>query len=233
MLKQTQTRESLMTGKIRRSGENLTSAAPSTNEGYFKFNLTLDNGDSPKETVKAEQNEDFTSLARSLQDKFESEKDLISLGGTLSTSTSRDLLSSASPIFGYTTFELVNDNLQSSSPDDQMTIDFRHGITNINYDFDFSDNSNDNSVEEVLQGNLLAKENSSGDPKNDLIDEFDPLSRNSRGDRSKVDKLTIELKDSDELLLSKSLIEDTPSEILLPSPLKPVASSALQGNVDN
>lgn len=126
-------------------------------------------------------------LAKTLQVSLDSERDLIVLGGGggLSASNSQDLLLTASPIFGYK----VEDNLNSlSSPDNEeteygldqsLTEDFRHGITNINYDFDLSDHSAENSV---------------------AAPALCP------------DKL---------LLTSRTLIEDSPNDELLPQPMLP------------
>lgn len=140
--------------------------------------------------------ENLYQLAKTLQVSLENERDLIMLGGGMSASNSQDLLSTASPIFGYSTFEMVDDNLNSiSSPDNEedyegldqsLTEDFRHGITNINYDFDVSDHSAENSVAEGLK-----------QPKRDR------------------EALTLDM-----LTSSKTLIEDSPKEHL-PSPLLP------------
>lgn len=142
--------------------------------------------------------ENLYELAKTLQVSLENERDLILLGGGgggaggLSASNSQDLLSTASPIFGYNTFEMVDDHLNSiSSPDNDeedygldqsLTEDFRHGITNINYDFDVcSDQSAENSVAEGGKGDLLT---------------------------------------------SKMLIEESPKDELLPSPLVPMVTGA-------
>lgn len=145
--------------------------------------------------------ENLYELAKTLQVSLENERDLIMLGGGagagagggLSASNSQDLLSTASPIFGYNTFEMVDDNLNSvSSPDNEeedygldqsLTDDFRHGITNINYDFDFSDQSAENSVAEGGKG------------------------------------------EGADLLTSKMLIEESPKDELLPSPLVPMVTT--------
>lgn len=145
--------------------------------------------------------ENLYELAKTLQVSLENERDLIMLGGGagagagggLSASNSQDLLSTASPIFGYNTFEMVDDNLNSvSSPDNEeedygldqsLTDDFRHGITNINYDFDFSDQSAENSVAEGCKG------------------------------------------EGADLLTSKMLIEESPKDELLPSPLVPMVTT--------
>lgn len=146
--------------------------------------------DAPESTVY--------DLAKTLQVSLESERDLIVLagasGGGLSASNSQDLLSTAaaSPIFSY----LADDQITAlSSPDNEdddygldqsLTEDFRHGITNINYDFDLSDHSAENSV--------------------------------AASESCKV---------ADELLLTsnRTLIEDSPKDGLLPTPLLPTVQS--------
>lgn len=137
-------------------------------------------------------------LAKTLQVSLDSERDLIVLagasGGGLSASNSQDLLSTAavSPIFSYLAEDQIN---ALSSPDNEdddygldqsLTEDFRHGITNINYDFDLSDHSAENSV--------AASES---------------------------------CKAADELLLTsnRTLIEDSPKDGLLPTPLLPTVPS--------
>lgn len=148
-------------------------------------------------TVTAPPKEDLYALAKTLQESLESDRDLILLGASapgLSASNSQDLLSTASPIFGYNAFEMGDDQLNSiSSPeeddyglDHSLTDDFRNGISNINYDFDVSDHSAEDSV--VPQA---------GRPQ--LID------------------LT-----GGDLVTNKTLIEDSPMEDTLPSPLLPI-----------
>lgn len=138
-----------------------------------------------------EDKENLYELAKTLQISLESEQDLILLGGGgtmdgLTASNSQDILSSTSPIFGYHSCDVSGD-LALSSPDnkeepddnygfDQSLVeDFRHGITNINYDFDVSDHSADHST----------------------------------------------AAESEELLSKRLLIEESPKDILLPSPLIP------------
>lgn len=144
-------------------------------------------------TVTEEPKEDLYVLAKTLQESLESDRDLILLGGagtsSMSASNSLDLLSTASPIFGYN----VDDNLNSiSSPDDDeydldtsLTDDFRNGISNINYDFDVSD------------------------PSAVALDDTTNVDRQPK---------TILIGD---LLWNKILIEHSPIEDTLPSPLVP------------
>lgn len=156
----------------------------------------------PLEKGDGETKDNLYELAKTLQVSLESERDLIVLGGAsgnelgMSASNSQDLLSTASPIFGYNTFELNEENVNSiSSPDNDeeeedygldqsLTEDFRHGITNINYDFDVSDQSAENSVAvDQLIGGAAPQDSHSG----------------------------------------RMLIEDSPKDVLLPTPLLPVA----------
>lgn len=159
--------------------------------------------------------------------------------GRISTSNSTDLLS-ASPIFNYSPFDAQSlDEL--TTPDDFAPINFIHGLTNINYDFDISDYSADNSGADDLdnQFNTTAsiqnQSTASGEQftmsKIDL-EEFDPLMSKSSTDSPKM--LDFQLG---ELLQQQpphqqpqqqptSLIDggDSPPDILLPSPLKPTVA---------
>lgn len=138
--------------------------------------------------VPAEDN--LYELARTLQVSLDSERDLILLGGGgMSTSNSQDLLST-SPIFGYVLEDNPN-SISSPSPDNDnygldlsLTEGFRHGISNINYDFDVSDHSAENSVAE-------------GGP--------------------------VAIAPPTDLFANKTLIEDSPKDVLLPSPLQPTS----------
>ena len=124
----------------------------------------------------------------------------------------------ASPIFNYTPFDTNSllDEPSDSTDDLLLTAEFRGGLTNINYDFDLSDHSNDNSVAEDVKINLA---------------EFDPLLKpstptdiQSEGPTSSQQKQysTVAILDDN----SKSLLDsDSPSkEPLLPSPLKPMVT---------
>ncbi|KAM8709612.1 hypothetical protein ACLKA7_016426 [Drosophila subpalustris] len=112
----------------------------------------------------------------------------------------------ASPIFNYAPFDAVSLLEESSENGDVLMLgtEFQGGLTNINYDFDLSDQSGDNSVAEESKLNL---------------DEFDPLvqrhvtntGRSSAVESSLLDTTTDSLIDS-----------DVPeAAVLLPSPLKP------------
>ncbi|XP_023164842.2 rab5 GDP/GTP exchange factor [Drosophila hydei] len=106
----------------------------------------------------------------------------------------------ASPIFSYTPFDAVSLLEESSENDDVLMLgtEFHGGLTNINYDFDLSDQSGENSVADESKLNL---------------DEFDPLvqERNTPAETTLLDTTADSLIDSDVPV----------SEVLLPSPLKP------------
>lgn len=106
----------------------------------------------------------------------------------------------ASPIFSYTPFDAVSLLEESSENDDVLMLgtEFQGGLTNINYDFDLSDQSGENSVADESKLNL---------------DEFDPLvqERNTPAETTLLDTTADSLIDSDVPV----------SEVLLPSPLKP------------
>lgn len=131
-------------------------------------------------------------------------------GHYLSNSNSVDLLS-ASPIFNYSPFDTQSlDEL--ATPDDFTPINFIHGLTNINYDFDLSDHSGENSVADDFKG-------SSGDNKKIDLDEFDPLIE--KDTKSKALSLCC-ISDGNQAAASASLIDDSPNDIVLQSPLKPI-----------
>ncbi|KAH8302430.1 hypothetical protein KR044_006391, partial [Drosophila immigrans] len=103
----------------------------------------------------------------------------------------------ASPIFNYTPFDAVS-MLEESSDGDVLMLgsEFQGGLTNINYDFDLSDQSGDNSVADESKLNL---------------DEFDPLVQQRQIATPLLDTTADSLIDSD--------VPGT--AVLLPSPLKP------------
>ncbi|KAH8350031.1 hypothetical protein KR084_011642 [Drosophila pseudotakahashii] len=113
----------------------------------------------------------------------------------------------ASPIFNYATFDAVS-LLEEPSTSDVLMLgsEFQGGLTNINYDFDLSDQSGENST-------------ATDEPKLNL-DEFDPLAQ-----RGSVNPVPTALPAETSLLDSTadSLIDsDVPgTAVLLPSPLKP------------
>ncbi|EDW18109.1 rab5 GDP/GTP exchange factor [Drosophila mojavensis] len=110
----------------------------------------------------------------------------------------------ASPIFNYTPFDAVSLLEETSENDDVLMLgtEFQGGLTNINYDFDLSDQSGENSVAEDTKLNL---------------DEFDPLAQQRNSPTTHPAETTLLDTTADSLIDS-----DVPvSEVLLPSPLKP------------
>ncbi|XP_030375320.1 rab5 GDP/GTP exchange factor [Scaptodrosophila lebanonensis] len=124
----------------------------------------------------------------------------------------------ASPIFNYGPFDAVSLLEESSDNTDVLMLgtEFQGGLTNINYDFDLSDKSGENSV---------------ADDSNVNLDEFDPLAQQQEQLRTlKVEAqsaMTSGILDST-TDSSASLIDSDlppPTGILLPSPLKPEVSN--------
>ncbi|KAH8415620.1 hypothetical protein KR222_006678, partial [Zaprionus bogoriensis] len=111
----------------------------------------------------------------------------------------------ASPMFNYTPFDAVSLLEESSDTGDVLMLgtEFQGGLTNINYDFDLSDQSG---------------ENSAADESKVILDEFDPLApqrqhavKPAAAEASLLDTTTDSLIDS----------EVPGTGVLLPSPLKP------------
>lgn len=134
-----------------------------------------------------------------------------STSGRLSTSNSTDLLS-ASPIFNYSPFDSQSLSELVTPEEFPPTTDYiPGGLTNINYDFDLSDCSAENSVAEELdstakQDNAIRQES----PRAPLDFKLgEPATASSRGPST-----TNSLLDG----------ENSPVETLLPSPLKPIVS---------
>jgi Rab5 GDP/GTP exchange factor len=127
---------------------------------------------------------------------------------SMSASNSADLLS-ASPIFGYNSFDTQSlDEL--ATPDELTRQNFIRGIRNINYDFDYSDNSADTSVAE---DNKVETKSPVSSPLD--MHEFDPLL--NKDHEKKPLQLNTTLDNNQSLLDG-----DSPSTLLLESPLKPV-----------
>ncbi|KAH8339600.1 hypothetical protein KR067_001011 [Drosophila pandora] len=115
----------------------------------------------------------------------------------------------ASPIFNYAAFDAVSILEERSSEGTADVImlgtDFQGGLTNINYDFDLSDQSGENSTADEAKLNL---------------DEFDPLVQKSAPTRKPPAALPdTSLLDSTMDSLIDSEVPGT--SVLLPSPLKP------------
>lgn len=146
----------------------------------------------------------------------------------MKSSASNDLLS-LSPNFSYSPFDAQT--FEDATPDEFTPINFLRGIRNINYDFNFSDNSGDNSISEDNENqtkthNVWAKPDDTQSVSNlsfDL-DEFDPL-RNKEmatGLANSNKPKEIDLTAAKPTTLIES--EDSPNQVLLPSPLKPTAT---------
>ena len=174
--KEFHTRDSLAKERARRKEHGIT---PEANDEASNAQGPMIRFTSFEESIQEPPKENLYELANTLRVSLENERDLIVLGNTsgggeMSASHSQDLLSSASPLFGY-----IEENLNSSSTspdndediyglDQSLTEDFRHGITNINYDFDVSDHSAENSVslplpssagpDELLSSRLLIED---------------------------------------------------------------------------
>lgn len=147
----------------------------------------------------------FDSLVKNLSDQLQMTREQTS--GLLSTSNSADLLS-ISPIFGkpFDTQSLAEDDLT-------------RGIRNINYDIEFIDSPENSMAEEIAEirkySNIVhevSKEESSGMSmsKSDL-EEFDPLMSRDKG-----------LEVAQESNLTRSLIDESPNDLLLENPLLPI-----------
>uniref|UniRef100_A0A0A1XFM6 Rab5 GDP/GTP exchange factor n=1 Tax=Zeugodacus cucurbitae TaxID=28588 RepID=A0A0A1XFM6_ZEUCU len=112
-----------------------------------------------------------------------------------------------SPIFNYTPFDAISllEDHSDSTDDYLINTDLRGGLTNVNYDFDLSDHSGENSVAEDLKLNL---------------EEFDPLAQKSAAEGDQ------QAADTTENTAERSLLDsDSPTNgTLLPSPLKPTVT---------
>lgn len=161
------------------------------------------------------QSQDF--LTNSLEPKRDDDKTVHETeniaANIMKPSCSSDLLSS-SPNFNFSPFDAQS--FDESTPDEFTPIDFLHGITNINYDFNFSDNSGDNSISENVE------KSSNSNLFLDLC-EFDPLKSNEMTSDKMQEKIKdIPFDDTKPTSLIES--EDSPNQIWLPSPLKPTSS---------
>ncbi|XP_067646262.1 rab5 GDP/GTP exchange factor [Eurosta solidaginis] len=127
----------------------------------------------------------------------------------------------ASPIFNYSPFDAVSllEDHSDSTDDFMLNTDLRGGLTNVNYDFDLSDHSGENSVAEDLKLNL---------------EEFDPLAKkSSKEDVPKVAMVSVDLQTPNKCVnpAEWSLLDsDSPTNgTLLPSPLKPTTITDYRG----
>lgn len=191
--------------QLRRSS---TSSDSSYAPRHFQNNLSPTDGMKKNFVVTPAVDEsNFDSLVKNLSDKLQMNQAQVS--GMLSTSNSADLLS-ISPIFGKT-FDAQS--LDESTPADD---DLIRGIRNINYDIDFSDSPENSMAEEIAEirqyasmASEASKTNSGGVTmsKSDL-EEFDPL-------------MSKERQEPAECNLTRSLIDDSPNDLLLEDPLLP------------
>lgn len=171
----------------------------------------------------------FDDLVRNLSDTLvtplvsvESDKNLSPsplLG--VSASNSSDLLS-ASPIFDYK--RVFDTPLDETATPDDMAHTFIKGIRNINYDFDFSDHSGENSAADEIDGKPTP---SAAQMSRFDLEEFDPLIAKKREET--VPSLPLQPTTSGSNLLD----EDSPRALLLESPIKPTVAEyqgfSLQG----
>lgn len=169
-------------------------------------------------------------------DPFASGSDMLlpTVTDPMKSSPSTDYLS-VSPSFGPCSLSFDNQSFDETTPDEFAPINFLKGITNINYDFTFSDNSAENSISEDV-GELPNYRTNVDSTVNPLkasdstssfnLDEFDPLrnveSASQAVASSQPKPLNISLTDSKPTTLIES--EDSPNQVLLPSPLKPTAT---------
>lgn len=210
-------------------------AAISLNSKENSFPFTLE-PNSTAESVVTETtlpNETLKNL-----DPFGDEMLLPSAIEPMKLSPSADYLS-ISPNFDPNSLSFDNQSFDESTPDEFAPINFIKGISNINYDFTFSDNSAENSISEDIGEMHASRSNAesicgavkaSDSISSFNLDEFDPL----RGadcssvqsapmpSQSQSKQLNINLPEPKPTTLIES--EDSPNQVLLPSPLKPMAT---------
>uniref|UniRef100_A0A182PWA1 Rab5 GDP/GTP exchange factor n=1 Tax=Anopheles epiroticus TaxID=199890 RepID=A0A182PWA1_9DIPT len=156
--------------------------------------------------------------------------------GTMSASNSGDLLS-ASPSFDYNNIFDAQSLDGLATPDDLAT-DFIRGIRNINYDFDFSDHSGENSTAEDYDPRATFKPVPSVPAPTKPItpfdlEEFDPLLQKDGGAQAAGRRpaeplipLPLQPVVSSASVAggSTSLLDDSPGSLMLESPLKPTVA---------
>lgn len=146
---------------------------------------------------------------------------------------STDLLF-ASPIFNYTPFDTSSLD-GGETPDDLLsttTSEFKGGLTNINYDFDLSDLSGENSVAEEMTTTTTTTTTTQFD-----LGEFDPLMKKDNDDqsqtlnRSTMNESSILDIDPNSISKPRSLLESDspPNGVHLPSPIKPTTVTDYKG----
>lgn len=223
-LKPIKTLESLRTCSMRRKTNRVNSNS-STSSGHFKSNLVSSLA-SQSQIGKTSGNLPIPMSAESTQPFFsttvvETATNILPetniYESQMRTSSSIDFLSS-SPNFNYSPFDAQS--LDESTPDEFTPINFLHGISNINYDIVYSDNSADNSISEDNESTLKA--NSSKSTESSLppeLDEFDPLRNTVKNMEITEKPKSINFDASKPTTLIES--EDSPNQVHLPSPLKP------------
>lgn len=229
---------------------------PSTNSGggHFKSNLVssmaamnLKSKEKEKPfpfTLETEENAESMGIPADVLapkplgsdiDPFAGANDILlpSVSDPMKSSPSADYLS-VSPSYGPCSLSFDNQSFDETTPDEFAPIKFLKGISNINYEFTFSDNSADNSISEDVgetQNRSTAEPITNPIKSSDSVgsfnlDEFDPLrnaeSASQMAATSQSKPLNINLTDTKPTTLIES--EDSPNQVLLPSPLKPTAS---------
>lgn len=151
------------------------------------------------------------------------------------SSNSMDFLS-LSPSYGPCSLTFDNQSFDETTSEEFVPANFLQGVSNINYEFTFSDNSAENSISEDAGD---ASSICHGDDNTSMqskpldtistfsIDEFDPLRSTHRAaeptDRAH-NSMAIDLTTDSERSTTLMDSVDSPSQGQLPSPLKPVAS---------
>lgn len=157
---------------------------------------------------------------------------LIPTGGDeMKSSPSADYLS-ISPSFGPCSLSFDNQSFDETTPDEFAPINFLKGITNINYDFTFSDNSADNSISEEVESRAgaasVSQMKGSESASSFNLEEFDPLCNTNIDHTAATSSamagkaMSITFAETKPTTLIES--EDSPNQVLLPSPLKPTAT---------
>lgn len=146
----------------------------------------------------------------------------------MQSSASNDLLSSPQH-FNYSPFDAQA--FEDATPDEFTPINFLHGIRNINYDFNFSDNSAENSISEDMENpskahNVWSKPDETQSVSNLSLDldEFDPLRNREMATGLAMSKQAKELDLTETKPTTLIESDDSPNQVLLPSPLKPTAT---------
>lgn len=151
-------------------------------------------------------------------------------------SNSMDFLS-VSPSFGPCSLSFDNQSFDETTPEEFAPINYLRGISNINYEFTFSDNSAENSISEdvgdassICHGddNISMQSKPLDTISTFSIDEFDPL-RSTQRSVEPLEKpqnlFATDLCTDDQQPITLIDSVNSPNQGQLPSPLKPVATS--------